>query len=395
LNAGAGQTLSVDFTPTDTTNYDSVLGRTVTINVHKATPTVTWANPADITYGTALNGAQLNATASTPGIFVYTPLAGTVLNVGDGQILLVDFTPTDTANYNSVLGTTVTINVNKATPVITWMTPADITYGTALGVTQLNATSSVAGAFVYTPAAGTVLNAGAGQTLSVDFTPTDTINYNSVPSTKVTINVNKVTPVVTWANPADITSGTALSGAQLNATASVPGVFVYTPPAGTVLNVGDGQILSADFTPSDALNYNSILGTTVMINVKSPAPTNTPGKVTGGGNVDLSDGKLNFGFVVRYSNDASSPSGNLTFKDHDKDISLKATSFTVLYISGNHAVIAGYATVNGEANVAFTVIVDDFDEPGSSDTLTIQIPALNGYSAGGIVTGGNIQVSNP
>jgi hypothetical protein len=52
------------------------------------------------------------------------------------------------------------INVLKATPVITWPTPADITYGTALSATQLNATTNVPGTFVYSPAAGTVLNAG-------------------------------------------------------------------------------------------------------------------------------------------------------------------------------------------------------------------------------------------
>jgi hypothetical protein len=53
--------------------------------------------------------------------------------------------------------------VTKATPTITWATPADLVYGTALSATQLNATASVAGTFVYSPAAGTVLNAGAGR----------------------------------------------------------------------------------------------------------------------------------------------------------------------------------------------------------------------------------------
>ena len=69
-----------------------------------------------------------------------------------------------------------TITVSKATPAITWPTPAAITYGTALSATQLNATGrrSVPGTFVYTPASGTVLGAGVGQTLSVTFTPTDT-----------------------------------------------------------------------------------------------------------------------------------------------------------------------------------------------------------------------------
>ena len=55
------------------------------------------------------------------------------------------------------------------------------------------------GTFVYTPAAGTVLNAGAAQTLSVTFTPTDAANYTTATKT-VAINVLKATPVITWAN---------------------------------------------------------------------------------------------------------------------------------------------------------------------------------------------------
>jgi uncharacterized protein (TIGR02145 family) len=62
---------------------------------------ITWANPADITYGTLLSATQLNATADQPGTFIYTPPAGTKLNEGANQDLKVDFTPTDTINYNT------------------------------------------------------------------------------------------------------------------------------------------------------------------------------------------------------------------------------------------------------------------------------------------------------
>src|SRR5205085_521450 len=169
LNAGAGQTLSVTFTPTDGANYTTAT-KTVSINVLKAAPVITWPTPADITYGTALSATQLNATTGTVlGTFVYAPAAATVLNAGSGQTLSVIFTPTDAANYATATKT-VSINVLKAAPVITWPTPADITYGTALSATQLNATTgTVLGTFVYTPAAATVLNAGAGQALSVTF----------------------------------------------------------------------------------------------------------------------------------------------------------------------------------------------------------------------------------
>jgi subtilisin-like proprotein convertase family protein len=77
-----------------------------------------------------------------------------------------------------------------ARPTVTWPTPADIVYGTALGPSQLNASSPVAGAFSYTPPASTVLNAGSNLALSVTFTPTDTNSYVSV-TTNVSINVLK------------------------------------------------------------------------------------------------------------------------------------------------------------------------------------------------------------
>ncbi|MBN2767039.1 MAG: T9SS type A sorting domain-containing protein [Paludibacteraceae bacterium] len=153
----------------------------------------------------------------------------------------------------------------KATPVITWNNPTDITYGTLLSATQLNATANTAGTFSYTPALGTKLNAGNGQTLQVNFTPTDLTNFEATSKT-VTINVAKATPVITWSNPENITSGVALSATQLNATADVAGTFIYTPDMGTVLSVGDGQTLKADFNPTDAANYEST-SKTVLINV--------------------------------------------------------------------------------------------------------------------------------
>jgi len=64
---GNGQALAITFTPTDTTDYTSA-GATVTLNVLPATPTITWTNPANIVYGTALSVTQLNATASLKGV---------------------------------------------------------------------------------------------------------------------------------------------------------------------------------------------------------------------------------------------------------------------------------------------------------------------------------------
>lgn len=145
----------------------------------------------------------------------------------------------------------------QITPTLTWSNPADITYGTALGATQLNAAADTTGTFVYNPASGTVLNAGAGQSLSVTFTPSDPATYTTASKT-VSINVLKALPVITWATPADIVYGTALGASQLNATADVPGSFVYAPPSGTVLNAAPSRTLVATFTPNDAANYEKV-----------------------------------------------------------------------------------------------------------------------------------------
>jgi hypothetical protein len=72
-----------------------------TLTVLRKTPIVTWSNAAAITYGTALNDTQLDASANVPGTFTYTPSAGTVLNAGS-YLLMVVFTPNDTLDYNSV-----------------------------------------------------------------------------------------------------------------------------------------------------------------------------------------------------------------------------------------------------------------------------------------------------
>jgi uncharacterized protein (TIGR02145 family) len=80
----------------------------------------------------------------------------------------------------------------KTDPVITWSNPADISVGTILSGTQLNATADVSGNFVYTPPLGTKLNVGANQDLRVDFTPTYSSAYNNVSKT---VKINVTAPV--------------------------------------------------------------------------------------------------------------------------------------------------------------------------------------------------------
>jgi hypothetical protein len=89
---------------------------TGTMVIHQAVPTITWTDPADITSGAALGSTQLDATASVPGTFSYSPAAGTVLNAGQGQTLAVTFSPTDTTDYATVSGSTLINVLSVAAP---------------------------------------------------------------------------------------------------------------------------------------------------------------------------------------------------------------------------------------------------------------------------------------
>jgi hypothetical protein len=55
--------------------------------------------------------------------------------------------------------------------------------------------------------------------------------------------------------------------------ADVPGTCVYTPPAGTVLPVGNGQALSVLFTPANPADYtNASAATTIDVTASPAAP---------------------------------------------------------------------------------------------------------------------------
>jgi hypothetical protein len=148
----------------------------------------------------------------------------------------------------------------------------------------------------------------------------------------------------------------------------------------------------------------------------------TPGKVTGGGQIEgdpifspLGDllsvpalapsqasasGKATFGFVVK----CCPATGNLEYNDHEADVRIKATSITGLLISNGscgpntHARFTGTADVirsTGTTSESFTVNVDDCGEPGVADQFGIQTTTYCNPAACGstnTLIGGNIQI---
>ena len=145
--------------------------------------------------------------------------------------------------------------MGKATPAVTTAPAAQaITYGQTLAASVLSGgEGSVPGSFAFTTPTATP---GAGTAAQgVTFTPTDSANYT--PATgSVSLTVNKAPPSITWATPSAITYGTALTGTQLNATASVAGTFAYSQATGSTPAAGT-QTLSVTFTPEIGANYTT------------------------------------------------------------------------------------------------------------------------------------------
>ncbi len=287
-----------DCSDTNTGNFN-VSGQC--FNNCPVTPTITWNAPADITYGTELSGTQLDASASASGssvagTFVYTPPVGTVLTAGL-KTLSAAFTPSNEAAFAPV-SATVQLRVDKATPTCAWATPSPVIYGTALSSAQLDATCSwivggvstpVAGTFGYSPAAGAVPGAGA-QTLSVTFTPADTIDYNTPSELSVTLMVSQATLTVTANNASRIydtknpTFTDVITGFVNGDTQSVvSGAASLTTTATLTSTVGNYPITATSGTLS-ATNYNfSFANGTLAVNPATPSITwATPAAITYG-----------------------------------------------------------------------------------------------------------------
>ena len=158
-----------------------------------------------------------------------------------------------------------------------------------------------------------------------------------------------------------------------------------------------GHIYAGDMTRGfDVYRFTTCQG----LGCVTPPPPNSPGQATGGGQVSTEQaemsisrgigagGRANFAFDAEYSGGVVS--GDLTYVDHGQKKNVESTSVTSFTRTGSKASFGGVARVDGRSGVSFTVEVEDFGEPGSADTFKIVLG--DGYTAGGVLLKGNIQV---
>ena len=316
-------TLSVTFTPADTTTYQPV-SATVPLVVEPpvnfiTTTTISWPTPAPITYGTPLSSTQLDAVAMgsprptqvalTSPFVVATSKDGTPFNqtgfdnagnaysynqLGNGSVSY--------AGTTFILGQPNVANAITSGAVDTLATPGNysavyligaattdgmtdqpftLTYSdgsTAKALISLSSWSAPAGYAGETIVKSTNRqdtqsgghNNGTfdlyGYEIPAD--PTRTLVSVSLPNTRnvviLAVGINTYTDVV------------------------VPGTYTYSPVSGTVLGAGL-QTLTVTFKPTDPAGYTSATGSTTLlvnkatpiINWPTPAPSPAPALLTG------------------------------------------------------------------------------------------------------------------
>jgi len=296
FNAGA-QRIQCSFNPTDTSKYNSGWSNIIDLTVNKITPIITYTIPSNlktINYGTLLVSSQLSAVVTYNGVNVntgsitYKPNStSSSTNYSTSSYPTVDVTKiyaifTD-SNYNSV-STFDTITINKINATLTWIYPIlqNIAYGRPLSNYQLCAqtysdpNNSVPGIINYKLSSNNatinlnqILDAG-----TYDFKATLVVtNSNYISETYMienTLTIVKNIPSITWANPRNVTVGTALSSTQLNAIVSVSNaVSTYTPVSGTVMNSATSVELNVLATYDNSNFLFDSISTKVKLNVNN------------------------------------------------------------------------------------------------------------------------------
>ena len=304
-------TLSVTFTPTDTTDYKTATA-SVPLVVENAptpivTPTISWPMPAPITYGTLLSSTQLDAVA------MGTPRPTPVVPTSQLQVISTstDGTPFNQPGFDNAgsaysykqlgngsvnfAGTTFTLGnptvPNAITNGAVYALPSQGNYSTVYLLGAATTTGQTNQPFVLTYTTGSPVtetlnmsswaqSAGyADETIVASTNYKNTQSGGSVSGTfdlygyQLTADPTRTLVSVTLPNTRNVVI--MALGFGTNTQVVVPGTYVYTPPAGTLLSVGT-HTLDVAFTPTNTAGYTNASGSTTIVVTKATPIINWP-----------------------------------------------------------------------------------------------------------------------
>ncbi len=285
------------------------------------------------------------------------------------------------SNYSATLndGTLTITGGGTTTGDITWPAPAPINYGTPLGTGQLDATSTKAGAFTYTPPAGTILSAGV-QTLAVSFLPTGasapetatnpiTVNQAATTTTLTATNTTNSTvalaAVVTGMNGGAVTGSvqfldgsTGLSAVTVSSTGQASYTVTLSEGPHTLTAVYSGDVNNRASTSSavlqtvtGSLNFTmSAYPTKLSLSAGQSSPVTVSIVSTGGlaGTVQFMCTGLPTGSTCSFAPNVLTANGSATAQATTLTIGLPAGASAALPIDrGSNRYLAGFFVLPG------------------------------------------------
>jgi subtilisin-like proprotein convertase family protein len=289
------------------------------------------------------NTLPLTVTDTSPRTTALSSFAGGAA-AGEWTLFLADL---ESGGTNMLVSWSLELSGTGA-PAITWATPSNIVYGTALGAPQLNASSSIPGTFTYNPPAGTVLNAGT-RTLAVTFTPQDSVNYETV-TTNVAITVLRK-PLTITANNAAKVYGAVLPSFTATFNGFVNGdtpATLDTPVALTTIATQNSDAGTYPINPAGASDANYVINFTAGTLTVSRA--NATGTLTTSANPALPGQQVTFTFTATaVAPSTAIPAGTVLFRIGATTTSVPlvngmAALNTSTLPAGSHVVLAEFAS---------------------------------------------------
>jgi hypothetical protein len=258
-------------------NYSSTTSAAATFTFTKATQSITFTDPADITYGTSPSTLTATSTstltvaftAATSGVCSVSGTTVTVVSVGTCTI---NANQAGNADYEAASQVVQSFAISKASQTVTFTAPSDITYGDTPASLSAISTSGLTVAF--TTATSGVCTV-SGTTVTVVSVGTCTINANQAgntnfePASQVaqSFTIAKATPNLSnFANLSKTTANAPFTLSPPTVANSLPGSFTYTSAttatatiSGATVTLGSAgtTVITATFTPTDTANYNS------------------------------------------------------------------------------------------------------------------------------------------
>jgi uncharacterized protein YjbI with pentapeptide repeats len=268
-------------------------------------------------------------------------------------------TATATDKAGNTTTATLTYTVAKLNPTITWNPPATILFGTKLSSTQLNATASVAGTFVYNPAAGTLLQPGS-QTLSVTFTPTNTTDYNTATATRtITVGFSQACQTGSLSGSLTIKSGTAycIQGGKVSGSITVQsGGSLYVSNgsiSGSISSTGATALTMCGSSVSGSMSISSSSG---LVQLGGPSGSGCAGdKISA--SLSLSGntaGVTVFGDTISGSVSVASNKGGVLFSANKVSASISVTGNSGGVTFTNNTVSGSVSITNNTGGFTFS-----------------------------------------